>query len=548
LLKRTFLGIVLTLLLTATLSLGVYVQPVRSEPRTWTVDDDGPADFDKIQDAVNAVSPGDTIYVYNGIYYEHVVINLNLRNNLTIVGQDKFNTIIDGSGTGSVVTIEFTKYVNFTGFTVRNGWDSIWLRDNDFCTVCDCIVCNSGTGIALLSWEYVSHNNTIRGNIIFDVYDAIINYMDNTAEGHIIAENTIYNFWGSGIYFNFPYKVQVMDNNIAGNGYPHGIHFEMGGSENIVIGNTVSWCAPAIEISYADNNIIGANTASDSSTGIELYESNNNTVINNVASNNYYGITLSASNNNTIYHNNFIGNTQQAYIITPSLANLWDNGYPSGGNHWSDYTGPDSDLDGIVDFPYVIDSDNQDRYPLVSQYIPWVHDVAVTDLTLSKTAVGQHSTMLINFAIENQGDFTETFNIIFYANETASGTFTTTLYMKVRSNFKFMWNATNLPKGNYTITAHITPVEGETDTDDNNFTRGWVFVTIAGDVTSAEGPPDCLVDMRDIGYLCTKFGTTPSSLGWDPNCDITGSPPGNPDDIVDMRDIGIACTNFMKDP
>ena len=34
----------------------------------WTVDDDGPADFTTIQDAVNAASDGDEIHVHPGTY------------------------------------------------------------------------------------------------------------------------------------------------------------------------------------------------------------------------------------------------------------------------------------------------------------------------------------------------------------------------------------------------------------------------------------------------------------------------------------------------
>jgi hypothetical protein len=85
------------------------------------------------------------------------------------------------------------------------------------------------------------------------------------------------------------------------------------------------------------------------------------------------------SDNNTVHHNNFIGNTIQVdgAHISDSV-NMWDNGYPSGGNYWSDYngtdlySGPNQDVagsDGMGDGPYVINSNNFDRYPLMTQYV-----------------------------------------------------------------------------------------------------------------------------------------------------------------------------------
>ena len=63
--------------------------------------------------------------------------------------------------------------------------------------------------------------------------------------------------------------------------------------------------------------------------------------------------------------------------------NVWDDGYPSGGNYWSDhvtvdnYSGINQDepgSDGIVDepyiFEYILDDDNIDNYPLVEPWSP----------------------------------------------------------------------------------------------------------------------------------------------------------------------------------
>jgi hypothetical protein len=56
------------------------------------------------------------------------------------------------------------------------------------------------------------------------------------------------------------------------------------------------------------------------------------------------------------------------HIDIPSYANVWDDGYPSGGNHWSDHNPQDEDKDKVGDVPYVIDENNTDRYPLIYPY------------------------------------------------------------------------------------------------------------------------------------------------------------------------------------
>jgi len=173
-----------------------------------------------------------------------------------------------------------------------------------------------------------------------------------------------------------------------------------------------------------------------------------------------------------------------------------------------------------------------------------IYDIAVNNTTTSKTVVGEGYSTSVNVTVQNQGVYTETINITIYANTTIianvedvtveGGNFTT---------ITFMWNTSGFAKGNYTIKAYAWPLSGEIDTLDNNCTfAGLVFVTIAGDVTSASGSPDGRVDMRDIGLLCYNFMTTPSHPQWNPNNDI------NDDGVVNMRDIGIACNNYMIDP
>jgi hypothetical protein len=111
------------------------------------------------------------------------------------------------------------------------------------------------------------------------------------------------------------------------------------------------------------------------SDAISISDSNRNNITDNYVAlnglgtiNGYksYGIRLSYSNSNFVYHNDIVGNFIQA-DNGGSFNSTWDNGYPSGGNYWSDYNGTDLNDDGIGEVPYIIDSNTTDRYPLVSR-------------------------------------------------------------------------------------------------------------------------------------------------------------------------------------
>ncbi|GAG21646.1 unnamed protein product, partial [marine sediment metagenome] len=81
--------------LIAFLTLAFTIQSASAaELMTWYVDDDASADFDNIQNAINAASPGDAIQVAPGTYWENVVINKQLK----LLGDDPNTTIIDGGG------------------------------------------------------------------------------------------------------------------------------------------------------------------------------------------------------------------------------------------------------------------------------------------------------------------------------------------------------------------------------------------------------------------------------------------------------------------
>jgi parallel beta-helix repeat protein len=84
---------------------------------------------------------------------------------------------------------------------------------------------------------------------------------------------------------------------------------------------------------------------------------------------------------NRIYHNNLINNYQHQ-ALDDNYFNYWHNGYPSGGNYWSDYVtvyggadefkGENQDIlgsDGVGDTPYYFFYSRKDRYPLMKPVV-----------------------------------------------------------------------------------------------------------------------------------------------------------------------------------
>ena len=126
-----------------------------------TVDDDGPADYDNIQDAVDAAGMGDTIYVYNGTYDEHVIVS----ESLTLLGQNENNVIIDGGGSGDCVQISSSDVV-INGFTITNASRyGIYASSSDLSIEHVAITDNGNYGIYFVHGKgFTIRGSTITGN------------------------------------------------------------------------------------------------------------------------------------------------------------------------------------------------------------------------------------------------------------------------------------------------------------------------------------------------------------------------------------------------
>ena len=174
-------------------------------------------------------------------------------------------------------------------------------------------------------------------------------------------------FWNCCGFFITSDENTISDNTIIDNQRMNGVYL-YDASYNTISGNLIQNNQyHAIRLEYASHNVIAENDIVDiRGYGIYLSESSYNHVVGNTVVRSYWeGVLVgNHSGNNSIYHNTLIDNQENAY---DGEGNGWDNG--SSGNYWSDYTGSDSNGDGIGDSLYQIPGEmSQDRYPLMQPY------------------------------------------------------------------------------------------------------------------------------------------------------------------------------------
>jgi parallel beta-helix repeat protein len=366
--KRIVSRIILLLLLVGILSLTLHIQQSEAEHRTWTVDDDGPADFHTIQEAVNTANEGDTISVHSGIYHENVVMNKAV----SLLGENSNTTVINVHSVWSnAITIE-ANWVNITGFSITGGDSAIYFPKHCSNTsIIDCSIYNNDKG--MYSGEVISDTSVINCNIFNNRYGVILFGSSHVIEGcrifsneegiglHTPSDNcTIANcsVWNN----DWAVFVAVSSGHVIRNSHifnnTSGVLF-VGNGIDPVTGHTVINC-------YISNNTQGIYLSSTLNSHINITDC---TIIDNEL-----GVcVLSRSYDNAIHHNNFIGNTHQA---RDESSNSWNKEYPFGGNYWSDYDGVDlysgpyqteTGSDGIGDTPYSVDVKKEDKYPLMSR-------------------------------------------------------------------------------------------------------------------------------------------------------------------------------------
>ena len=154
---------------------------------TLYVGGSGPGNYSTISEAVLNASDGDIVFVFDDSspYYEHVII----YNKISLTGENKETTVIDGNGTGNVLTVS-SDWVTISDFTIQNAAYGIYLDKRSNTTISGNIVKNHAVdGISFYSsCDY----NIVTRNTVSDNGETGIKF-SSFSEYNTISENLISN-------------------------------------------------------------------------------------------------------------------------------------------------------------------------------------------------------------------------------------------------------------------------------------------------------------------------------------------------------------------
>jgi len=332
---------------------------------------------DNISTYIRNASPGDTIIIEPGEYFDNLVINIPL----TIIGTEF--PLIRGNYKGHVILVKAngTKIdgLNISESGTRLLDDFACIRvEADSVALYNNIITRPLHGIYVKGGNHtVLVNNKIEGRLDLISADRGNGIHLWNSKGNRLINNEIFNV-RDGIYFSFASETDVEGNYIHHARY--GLHYMYSDKntftnnlfENNVAGaalmyseeilferNVFAKCrgfrAYGILYQSMDNTTAVDNLIIDNSRGIFFDNCNYNRFTNNVVVDNDLALQMMGNGEeNFIFHNNFVNNLGNLVVDSKQTQTRWTG--DEGGNYWSDYKGYDLDGDGLGDVPHKIQS------------------------------------------------------------------------------------------------------------------------------------------------------------------------------------------------
>jgi parallel beta-helix repeat protein len=287
------------------------------EGASIVVDSLGGGDYQTIQDAIDNATSGDTIYVWDGIYNESIVLNKSL----TLIGNGTSNTTINGISSGTVINIT-ANWVNVSGFTVSKSGSlahdsGIKLYNVQFCKINNTYCTNNENGIIL----YSSSNNSLENNECKSNQVNGINLL--SSQRSKLRNNTCTNN-DYGIHLKTSNDT-LIENNICNSNAYIGIFLYLKSNSNHIMNNICNFHTlySGIRLSNSNKNYIFNNTCEKNSDAIYFSKSSSNIVEENELTYNYgNAIYLRQGHRNQIADNNCDRNDYGGIYLADSNENV----------------------------------------------------------------------------------------------------------------------------------------------------------------------------------------------------------------------------------